>query len=178
MFQIENPAAPAASFLNHYSLEAPKPNTLYSGNVRTDEAGFATVQLPGYFQELNKDFRYNLTVIGTFAKAIVKEKIGDGNSFVIQTDVPDVEVSWTIIATRDDPYMRAHRRPTVQPKTGAAKGKYLHPELYGQPEDKALYQSRNTVVNEPRQQPSLEQIGQRPQQSPTGVSAPGRAGRR
>jgi hypothetical protein len=31
----------------------------------------ATVQLPEWFSVLNKDFRYQLTVIGQFAQAIV-----------------------------------------------------------------------------------------------------------
>jgi hypothetical protein len=37
----------------------------YNGNVITDPTGNATVTLPDWFEALNRDFRYQLTVIGT-----------------------------------------------------------------------------------------------------------------
>ena len=37
---------------------------VYNGNVTTDGKGFATVKLPAYFQALNRDFRYQLTILG------------------------------------------------------------------------------------------------------------------
>ena len=47
---------------------------IYNGNITTDANGEATVALPAYFAVLNKDFRYQLTVIGQFAQAIVAER--------------------------------------------------------------------------------------------------------
>ena len=37
---------------------------IYNGNITTDGTGEAIVQLPDWFQALNKDFRYQLTAIG------------------------------------------------------------------------------------------------------------------
>ena len=47
---------------------------VYSGNISTNANGYATVTLPDYFEAANKDFRYQLTVIGSFTQVIVKEK--------------------------------------------------------------------------------------------------------
>lgn len=74
---------------------------IFAAGADADEDGFgtageglATVTLPDYFEALNSDYRYQLTVIGTFAQAIVAEEIED-NHFVIQTDAPHVQVSWS-----------------------------------------------------------------------------------
>ncbi len=42
--------------------------------------GRATITLPAYFSALNRDFRYQLTVIGQFAQAIVASEIADNGS--------------------------------------------------------------------------------------------------
>ena len=43
------------------------------------------MQLPEWFEALNTDFRYQLTVIGQFAQAIVARKI-ENNQFQIRTN--------------------------------------------------------------------------------------------
>jgi hypothetical protein len=60
---------------------------VYNGNVSTDADGNATVELPSYFEAINGDFRYQLTVIGQFAQAIVTEEVKD-NHFSLRTDRP------------------------------------------------------------------------------------------
>jgi hypothetical protein len=37
---------------------------IYNGNIITDQNGLAVVELPDYFESLNRDFRYQLTVAG------------------------------------------------------------------------------------------------------------------
>ncbi|MGC4059168.1 MAG: hypothetical protein QM743_13780 [Chitinophagaceae bacterium] len=74
---------------------------LYNGNVTTSASGDATITLPDYFAALNKDFKYQLTCIGTFAQAIVSEEIS-GNTFKIKTDKPNVKVSWQVSGVRQD----------------------------------------------------------------------------
>ena len=81
---------------------------IYNGNIKTDENGYATVTMPDYFTALNMDFRYQLTAMGTFAQAIIKEKLAD-NKFVIQTDKPNVEVSWQVTGIRNDTYAKENR---------------------------------------------------------------------
>ena len=61
-----------------------------------------------------------------------------GNTFRIGGGVAGAKVSWLLFGLRDDPYMRANPVQTVQTKTGDEAGTYLNPELYGQPESKAL----------------------------------------
>ena len=94
-FKIDHPLDPENKYLYHSFVESPDMMNIYNGNVVTDDSGSATVALPEWFEGLNRDFRYQLTVIGTFAQAIVGEKIRDGR-FVIRTDQPNVEVSWQV----------------------------------------------------------------------------------
>ena len=110
---------------------------VYNGNIITDNKGYATVTLPDYFEALNKDFRYQLTVIGTFAQAIVSEKI-QHNKFIIQTNQPNVEVSWQITGIRKDKYAEAHRIQPEVAKEPENKGLYIHPEEWGQPQSKGI----------------------------------------
>ena len=102
---------------------------VYNGNVTTDANGFAEVELPSYFESLNIDFRYQLTVIGTFAQAIVAEEISN-NRFLIQTDKPNIKVSWQVTGIRNDPYASQNRIEVEVDKTIDERGKYAHPEVY------------------------------------------------
>jgi hypothetical protein len=109
---------------------------VYNGNVFTDGNGVATVSLPDCFESLNRDFRYQLTVIGQFAQAIVQSEIA-GNQFTIRTDKPNVKVSWRVTGIRQDPWANAHRIPIEEEKSEKTRGFYLHPELYGQQNEKS-----------------------------------------
>jgi hypothetical protein len=137
-FRIDNPLDPAHSYLQHSFVESPQMMNVYNGNVTTNSKGFVTVQLPKWFQALNKDFRYELTVVGKAhwdAKAAIWQEVKD-NRFTIRTDQPDTKVSWQVTGVRHDPYANAHRIQVVVPKEGKAQGTYLHPQLYGQPQSK------------------------------------------
>lgn len=141
-FKIDDPRDPANKFLYHSFVESPDMMNVYNGNITTDANGNATVQLPSYFNTLNKDYRYQLTVMGTFAQAIVAEKVV-GNSFKIKTDKPNVEVSWQVTGVRQDPWANAHRIEAEVEKNSVEKGKYISPELYNQPESKRMIQRRS-----------------------------------
>lgn len=136
-FQMDHPLMPETHFLNHYCTEGAEPLNVYSGNVVTDEKGLAVVQLPDYFAEINRDVRYQLTCVGQFAQAIVKEKVV-GHRFVIQTDKPNVEVSWRVEGVRNDRWMREHGFQAEKEKPEELKGRYLHPEFYGQPAEQRI----------------------------------------
>jgi hypothetical protein len=103
---------------------------VYNGNIVTNSKGFAIVALPDYFEALNRDFRYQLTVIGQFAQAIVSREI-KGNRFTIRTNAPLVKVSWQVTGVRHDAWANAHRIPNEVDKPEAERGHYLHPELFG-----------------------------------------------
>jgi hypothetical protein len=131
--QIDHPLDPANKVLNQSFVQSPDMLDVYSGNATTGANGEAVVQLPPYFEALNKDFRYQLTVIGQFAQAIVSSKV-QGNRFTIKTDKPNVEVSWQVTGVRQDNYAKAHPISAEQAKEAKDKGKYLHPAEAGQPE--------------------------------------------
>jgi hypothetical protein len=134
-FRIDNPLDPAHSYLQHSFVESPQMMNVYNGNVTTDEKGFATVQLPRWFQALNKDFRYQLTSLSGLQEVAIAREIQD-NRFTIQSEQPHSKVSWQVTGIRHDPYANAHRIQVVVPKEGSAQGKYMHPQLYGQPPSK------------------------------------------
>jgi hypothetical protein len=110
---------------------------VYNGNITTNVDGSATVELPAYFESLNKDFRYQLTVIGAFAQAIIATEVKD-NKFVIKTDKPNVKVSWQVTGIRKDPYAEQNRVVPEVEKPANEKGKFLHPEAYGLPLDRSV----------------------------------------
>jgi len=116
-FIIDHPQDPYNKYLFHSFVESPDMKNIYDGNVVTDNLGNATVQLPDYFESLNIEFRYQLTVIGQFAQAIISEEISE-NTFKIKTDKPNVKVSWQVTGVRNDTY---------------AKDKRIIPEVYKEP---------------------------------------------
>jgi hypothetical protein len=146
--QIDHPLDPENKFLNHALVESPDMMNIYNGNVTTDAKGEATVTLPDYFEALNKDFRYQLTVVGSqFAQAIVASEVNN-NRFTIKTDKPNVKVSWQVTGVRKDPYAQAHPVQAEIEKSKEEQGKYLHPELYDQPESKQVdYERLHQLVS-------------------------------
>ncbi|HEU4390989.1 MAG TPA: hypothetical protein VFV34_24500 [Blastocatellia bacterium] len=136
-FKIDHPLDPENKYLYHSFVESPDMKNIYDGIVTTDANGDATVQLPDYFEALNRDFRYQLTVVGTFAQAIVAQKI-KGNRFTIKTNAPNVEVSWLVTGIRQDAYANKHRIPVEEAKAETERGSYLHPEAFGRTEEKSV----------------------------------------
>jgi len=141
-FKIDHPLDPANKYLYHSFVESPDMMNVYNGNATTDADGEATVTLPDYLEALNRDFRYQLTVIGQFAQAIVASKV-NGNRFTIKTDRPGVEVSWQVTGIRQDAYANKHRIPVEEDKPERERGYYLHPQVFDQPEEKSVEWARN-----------------------------------
>ncbi len=137
-FRIDHPLDPANKYLSHSFVESPDMLNIYNGTVTLDEQGEAWVELPEWFEAINKDYRYQLTPIGApMPELHVAEEIAD-NRFKIAGGVPGKRVSWQVTGVRDDPWARAHRIPVEEEKEGEERGRYLHPELYGQPIEKGL----------------------------------------
>lgn len=103
-FRIDHPEL-ADKYLVHAAIESNEVLNKYSGTVTTGSDSLATVTLPDYFDNVNTDFRYQLTIIGTtFARAIVFSEISN-NEFTIKTDEPNIKVSWEVTARRNDQYI-------------------------------------------------------------------------
>ena len=138
-FRIDHPVDPENKFLVHSFVESPDMMNLYNGNVVTDSTGMATVLLPSYFCAENRDFCYQLTPVGGegFTRVRVASKISE-NRFVVQSETPNTEISWQVTGIRNDRYARAHPIDPEPAKSPQEKGRYLHPELYGQPAEQGL----------------------------------------
>jgi len=146
-FKIDHPLDPANKYLYHSFVESPDMMNVYNGNIKTDGAGNATINLPDWFEALNKDFRYQLTVIGDFAQAIVSQEV-QNNQFSIRTDKPNVKVSWQVTGIRKDAFAEKNRIPVEVLKKVDEVGKYLHPAAFGLPESMGIDYEKNNLDRE------------------------------
>lgn len=133
-FRIDDPMDPTNSEMRHACVESDEYKNVYDGVITTDVDGKAAVALPAWFSALNKDFRYQLTVIGQFAQVIVESEISN-NQFSIASDKPNVKVSWQVTGVRKDPYALAHPIEVQKMKPLELRGKYLNPKEYGVSEE-------------------------------------------
>lgn len=133
-FRIDHPLDPKNMYLLHYCTEGPEPTNAYRGIVVTDGGGYATVQLPDYFESINRDPSYQLTVIDDsddFVLAKVTQGVVQGK-FRIRTSKPNVRVCWRVEAVRNDAFVKRYGAPTEVDKPKGERGTYVHPELYGE----------------------------------------------
>ncbi|MFF1258740.1 MULTISPECIES: hypothetical protein [unclassified Streptomyces] len=143
-FRIDHPLDPGGQYLCHSFVESPDMANLYHGVVETDEAGEATVVLPDYFETLNRDFRYQLTPVGTMAQAAVTDEIKE-NRFTLRTDQPGVKVCWQVTGVRQDAWAQAHRITVEEDKPPTDRGYYLHPAEHGRPETAGVVKHRERL---------------------------------
>lgn len=136
-FTMDHPTDPENKILMHAAAESNEVINFYSGNIVTDASGKAVVKLPDYFDALNKDPRYQLTVIGSFAQAIISKEVSN-NQFEIATNQPNVKVSWEVKGVRNDARMQQHPFVDVIQKDANQKGKYIDPAAHNQPASKGF----------------------------------------
>ena len=129
-FKIDHPLDPDNKYLQHSLVESPDMMSIYNGNATTDDRGYAEIQLPEYFSALNQDFRYQLTPIGAFAQAIIAREIVN-NSFLVQTDKPNIKISWQVTGIRHDVWANKHRIEVETLKSDSKRGTRLHPSEWG-----------------------------------------------
>jgi hypothetical protein len=153
-FKIDHPLDPENKYLYHSFVESPDMKNIYDGNITTDANGAATVDLPDWFEALNRDFCYQLTVIGTFAQAIVAQEI-KGNRFMIKTNAPNVKVSWQVTGIRQDAFANKHRIPVEEAKPERERGHYLHPDAFDRPEERSINWARSPELMQRLQQRRL-----------------------
>ncbi len=159
-FKIDHPLDPANKYLSHSFVESPDMMNVYNGNVVMDGVGEAWVELPEWFEVLNRDFRYQLTALDAPAPNLyVGERIS-GNRFMIAGGEPGMEVSWQVTGVRQDEYARAHPVVVEEAKPAHDVGKYLHPDLYGLPETAAVgYVEEREIIIEPSERaPKPERV--------------------
>ena len=137
-FKIDHPLDPAHKYLYHSFVESPDMKNVYDGIATLDASGVVTVALPGWFSALNRDFRYQLTALGTPQPALFVAKEMANNQFTIAGGVPGARVSWQVTGIRQDAWANAHRIPVEQTKPDDEQDTYLHPELFGEPMTKSF----------------------------------------
>ena len=159
-FKIDHPLDPANKYLCHSFVESPDMKNVYDGVVVLDNKGKAEIELPDWFGILNKDFRYQLTAIGapgpnlyiaeeiseatntntkySSSKSSSSNKNKNNSHFKIAGGNSGMKVSWQVTGIRKDPWANANRIRVEEDKPAKEGDYYLHPELYGQPEEKGI----------------------------------------
>jgi hypothetical protein len=137
-FKIDHPLDPENKYLSHSFVESPDMMNIYNGVVVLNKKGTATVKLPGYFEALNSDFRYQLTPLGGFVPVFISQEI-KGNTFRIGGGRPGVKVSWQVTGVRHDAYANAHRITVEQEKPASERGHLLYPQTDIQAKDKLAH---------------------------------------
>jgi len=137
-FLIDHPLDPENKTLSHSFVESPDMKNVYDGVVTLDEHGEAVVELPTWFEALNRDFRYQLTAIGGPAPNLyIADEITD-NRFRIGGGRVGLKVSWQVTGIRQDAWANAHRIPVERDKPEKERGTYLNPEEWGQSQERSV----------------------------------------
>ena len=141
-FKIDHPLDPSHRYLSHSFVESPDMMNVYNGNAILGADGEAWIEMPDWFEALNRDFRYQLTCIGGFAPVYVATEI-DGNRFRIAGGEAGLKVSWQVTGIRHDEWANQNRIPVEEYKPAGEQGTYLHPAAHGLPEALAVdYEAR------------------------------------
>lgn len=144
-FTIDHPEDPERKILKHFSIESNEVLNMYRGTEIFDANGKAVVNLPDYYDSINKNPSYQLTPIGAAMPNLYIESEISNGKFIIAGGEPNKKVSWQITSERNDPYLKQNpeQREVVVIKEGERNGKYLNPELYGQPKEKGMFFNAN-----------------------------------
>lgn len=137
-FKIDHPLDPANKFLYHSFVESPDMKNIYDGVVTLDGQGEAVVEIPEWFEALNSEFRYQLTPLDSTSPNLHIGSRLKEQKFKIAGGLPGQEISWQVTGIRQDEWAKAHRISVEEDKTGDERGKYLHPELFCQPNEMAV----------------------------------------
>ncbi len=137
-FKIDHPLDPANKYLSHSFVESPDMMNIYNGMVALDDQGAATVELPEWFDALNREFRYQLTPIGSSAPELHVAREIEQRSFRIAGGRPNGKVSWQVTGVRHDNWANANRVQVEEAKPDVHRGYYLHPDLYGEPDERKI----------------------------------------
>lgn len=136
--RIDHPIQPEDRYLVHAAVVSSELKNVYDGTAVLDEDGFATVELPDWFESLNESFRYQLTAVGAPAPDLHVSRPLTDHTFTIAGGGAGLEVCWQITGVRCDDWARANPLTTDEIKPEEEKGFFVHPELIGRPADRSL----------------------------------------
>ena len=138
-FKIDHPLDPENKYLSHSFVESPDMMNIYNGVITLDAEGSAVVELPDYFEALNRDFRYQLTAMGAPMPNLYIASEISANQFMISGGVPNARVSWEVTGVRQDPSADLHRIVVEEDKPEHHQGKFLDPEAFGYGDDRSIH---------------------------------------
>jgi hypothetical protein len=139
-FKIDHPLDPTNKYLSHSFVEAPEMKNIYDGVVVLDAYGEAVVQLPLWFEVLNREFRYQLTAIGAPGPNLYIAEEIQNQQFKIAGGEANMKVCWLVTGNRKDPWAQTNPLVVEQEKSVAERDHYLHPEAYGHSLEKSIAQ--------------------------------------
>ncbi|MBS1714872.1 MAG: hypothetical protein JST30_11115 [Armatimonadetes bacterium] len=145
-FLIDHPLDPENKSLRHFCAEGPEPTNVYSGTVKLGGDGSAWVQLPAYFEAINRDLRYQLTCVGGFSPVYVASEVS-GNKFKIAGGKSGLKVSWQVTGVRNDAYVRHNGFKTEALKNETERGYLYAPEAYGRPSSRGVGAVHTSIRN-------------------------------
>jgi hypothetical protein len=132
-FLIDHPTDPYNKTLRHNFVESPENLCMYRGKVKTDKKGKGTVKMPDYFASLTKENEATviLTCIGEHPFLTSYKWNDNYTEFTIFGD-PNSEVSYQVMADRDDPAMNYLKKPVEEEKGNGNfnKGELIYPKAY------------------------------------------------
>jgi hypothetical protein len=147
-FRIDHPADPDNKYLTHSFVESPDMKNVYDGVAVLNARGEAAVKLPTWFEMLNRDFRYQLTAIGTSAPNLHIARGIEKNVFKVAGGKPKMKVSWQVTGIRKDRWAEKNRIQVEEGKPAHDRGHYLDPQLYGKPRKKSVQKSQRAELME------------------------------
>jgi hypothetical protein len=144
-FVIDSPLDPANKYLTHASVESSDMKNLYDGVATLGARGEAVIQLPPWFGALNGSFRYQLTAIGAPGPTLYIAREIVNNRFTIAGGAPGMKVSWMVTGIRQDAWAKANPMAVEEVKPAAERGRYLHPDAWGQPASAGIESARHPL---------------------------------
>ncbi len=141
-FKIDHPMDPENKYLSHSFVESPDMMNMYNGVITLDDQGNAIVQLPDYFETLNREFRYQLTAMGASMPNLYISSEVSSNQFAIAGGVAHAKVSWEITGIRQDPSALTNPIIVEEDKPDQHRGKYLDAKAYGHDDSRSIHPRR------------------------------------
>jgi hypothetical protein len=133
--------------------------------VHLNAQGEVNVVLPAWMEALNINFRYQLTAIGAPGPNLyIAEELSD-NQFKIAGGLPGMKVSWQVTGVRNDPVVQALKPAVEEEKPPGERGYYVHPQFYGQPQERSILWARDPELMRELQAVPVRPHVERPQRA-------------
>ena len=135
-FLIDHPLDPLNKTLRHNFVESPWNMCVYPGKATLDTSGEVLIEMPDYYIALVKEDEAVAQITPIGRPFPVGYEL-QGSMLRIYGD-PGREISYIVMADRDDPVMRELYRPVEEEKgvdNGWTRGRLLYPAAYGYSEE-------------------------------------------